>query len=423
MATYTLPYGKGERAVTLPDGLEVVHLAPREAPAAADPAAVVAAALDNPIGSPTLSRLARGARSAAIAINDKTRPVPHDHLLPPLLAMLEEAGMPASAITLIIATGTHPPMLPEEFPAVVPAPILSRYRVISHDASDAGSLVDLGTTSRGTQVRVNRHYAATDLRIVVGNIEPHQFVGFSGGVKTAVIGLGGRETITANHSMMMDPKSQIGRYDDNPARQDIEEAGELLGVHFALNAVLNGGKQITHALAGSPRLLMPAGIDLVRRVFQVEVEAPFDLMIVSPGGHPKDINVYQTQKGLGHASLVTRPGGEILLLAACPEGTGSKGYEAWMLAPGRDSYTAVIEQFRAEGFRIGPHKAYQIARDASRCKVSLLSELPQDFSKRLLLEPIADLDQAIEAALARLGPGARIGIMPRANATIPVLKG
>ena len=176
---------------------------------------------------------------------------------------------------------------------------------------------------RGTPVWVNRRFVEADLRIVVGNIEPHQFQGFSGGVKSAAIGLAGRETVNHNHAMMTDPLAQLGRYDDNPARQDVEEIGRLIGIHVVLNAILNEKKKIMHVVAGEPAAVMEIGIPLSRKVCQVAIAAPFNLVIASPGGHPKDINVYQTQKALAHANLITRDGGMVILAAACPEGSGS----------------------------------------------------------------------------------------------------
>lgn len=437
MAEIHLPYGKTQLTFTLPDGLDVQVLAPREAKGAADELAAVAQALDfSPLPSPELLSAQErggargGVRAVAIAINDKTRPVPHKYLLPPLLARLEAAGCAPQDITLLIATGTHAPMTPAEFDMVIPEGILGRYRAFSHDAEDDANLVYLGETALGTPVWVNRRYAEADLRIVVGDIEPHQFMGFSGGVKSAAIGLAGKRTINANHAMMTDPRAQIGRYEDNPCRQDVEEIGRMMGVHYALNAVLNEKRQIVHALAGDPQAVMRAGIPLVRALFQVEVAAPFDLMIVSPGGHPKDINLYQAQKALGHATLVTRPGGTVILAAACPEGTGSKSYEAWMAEPGMTSHQAVLDRYSREGYRIGPHKAFQISRDASRIRLLFVSDMAPDFARRLLLNPVAgrpgvapqaQLDRALSMALADLPAGARIGVMPWANATIPAL--
>lgn len=416
MTTYRLPYGKRELEFSLPERADwtVELLAPRETPAAPNPTAEVERAL---AATPLPDRPG----PVVITVNDKTRPVPHAILLPPLLRALERRGIAPEAITLLIATGTHTPMRPDEFPQILPQEIIARYPVVSHNSRADDEMVALGTTSRGTPVRVNRRWHEAGLRIVVGDIEPHQFMGFSGGVKSAAIGVTSQETINTNHAWMMDPASGINRYDDNPCRVDVEEIGRMIRVDYALNAVLNEDKGIVHALAGDPVDVMRRGIPLLRQIYQLEVAAPFDLMIVSAGGHPKDINLYQGQKALGHASLVTREGGTVILAIACPEGPGSKAYEDWILAPGMTSHAAVLERYGREGYRIGPHKAWQLSRDGSRMRILFLSDMAPDLVRRLLLEPVASLDEALALALPGLPEHARIGIMPIANATIPVL--
>ena len=418
MTEYTLPYGRTQLTARLDGPFQIELLAPAQVSPAPDPTQAVRDALNRPLGGVRLADFAK-ARSVAIAINDKTRPVPHAMLLPPLLEALADLGIPSDAITFIVATGLHAPMTAAEFAQVLPADILARYRVVSHDASAVGNLLDLGKTKVGTPVQNNRLFAQADLRLVVGNLEPHQFMGFSGGVKTAAIGLAGQDTINANHALMLDPRSDLARYDDNPTRQDVEEIGRMIGVHFALNAVINESKQVIRVLAGQPQAVMREGIPLVLQVYQARVAAPFDLMLVSPGGHPKDINLYQAQKALGHATRVTREGGTIILVAACPEGTGSRSYEEWVT--GMTSHEAVLERFKHEGFRIGPHKAFQIARDASPRRLLMVTEMPPDLCKKLLLTCCASLDAALAIALKDLPPAARIGIIPWANATIPVL--
>lgn len=419
MIIHRLPYGTGCLEFDLAPAAEREHtidtLAPRAATPAADPAADVEAAL----GAATLPDYRGG--GCAIAINDKTRPVPHDCLLPPLIRRLERAGVAPDDILLIIATGTHPAMPLSQFGEVVPQDILQRYRVTCHDARHEDRLSFLGDTSRGTPIWVNREYLEREIRIVVGVIEPHQFVGFSGGVKSAAIGLSGYPTVAHNHAMMAQPLARIGRYEDNPCRQDIEEIGRRIGVHLALNVILGEQKRIIRALAGTPIDVMRQGIPHVRSLNQVEVGRPYDLMIVAPGGHPKDVNLYQAQKALAHAALVTRPGGTILLAAACPDGTGSQAYEDWMRDPDMTSHEEVIARFSREGYRIGPHKAVLISRDASRFRVLLHSAMPPRFVERLLLTPIPDFQQAVTDAVEALPRGSRIGIMPRANATIPVI--
>ncbi len=422
---YQLPYGKSDLIFSLPDDREADIIAPAETMSAPNPLELVNIALDTPLGGQRLEQLVTGfdKPTVAVAINDKTRPVPHQFLLPPLLGRLETLGIAPHAITLFIATGTHPPMQEQEFPSILPFDILDRYPVISHDARDESRLTFLGTTQRGTPVWVNRRFFEADLRIVVGNISPHQFMGFSGGVKSAAIGLAGMPTVNHNHAMMIDPASRLGEYETNPTRQDVEEIGELIGVHFALNAILNEAKEIVRVLAGEPRAVMQAGIPLSRQLCQSTVSGLYRLVIASPGGHPKDINLYQAQKGLAHACMITHPGATVILAAACPEGTGSRSYETWMqgitFAERDPPFEQIFKRFRQEGFRIGPHKAFQIARDASQVHLFFYSEMPPDFARSLLLNPIQDLQTTIESALATLSPGERIAIMPRAASTIP----
>jgi nickel-dependent lactate racemase len=412
---FKIPYGRAHLTFSLPEGRLVEWIAPVEVPAAPDPILLTRRALEDPVGDVRLADFVR-AHWAVIAIADKTRPIPHAALYP-LLGVLEDMGM--TAITLLIATGAHAPMTPDEFDKILPRDILTQYPVVSHDC-DAGDLVYQGETSRGTPVWANRDWINADLRIVLGNIEPHQIMGFSGGVKSAAIGLAGRATISHNHAMMNDPRTALGHYDDNPARQDVEEIGRLIGTHFAVNTILNRDKAIIHVLAGEPVAVMQAGIPLVRALVEVPVHALCDLVIASPGGHPKDINLYQAQKALAHAALITKPGGMVILVGACAEGTGSKSYENWMA--GMTTQEAVIERFAREEFRLGPHKAFQIARDARRVRVVLVSQLPAEMVHRLLLTPAASLDDALARTLVDLPPDARIGIMPSANATVPVIR-
>ena len=413
-----IPYGKTWLNAEIADSYCLEVLLPKNVPPAADPATVVKEAVYHPLGD---VRPPRKGQSVAIAINDKTRPVPHEHLLPPILAGIQRAGIPNEDVLLVIAGGTHPAMPPAEYTWILPPEILQNYRVICHNADNDRDLIYLGQTSRRTPVYINREYAAADYRIAVGNIEPHQFQGFSGGVKTAAIGLAGRKTIHHNHAMMSDPKAKLGEYDHNPARQDVEEIGRMIGIDFALNAILNPKKQIIKALAGDAAAIMKRGIPQLRAVYEVTVAAPYDLMIVSPGGHPKDINLYQSQKGMAHAAAVTKEGAAMILCAACAEGSGSQSYEAWMMDPQISSHADVFKRFAREGFQVGPHKAFQVSRDAGRIHTAVISELDDDFIRKLLLRPMPDLQTAIDRALAGLPKKPRIGIMPAANATIPLL--
>jgi nickel-dependent lactate racemase len=419
MISHKIPYGYGHLRFRLPDWIQPESVETRKIPALPEPQAAVLEAISNPVGGISLSDF-RGVRSVAIAINDKTRPVPNDQLLPPLLGHLEELGVKPGAIQFIISTGTHSRVSPVEYPLIAPQEILDRFPVHCHNCDDSESLIYLGTTSRDTPVWVNQLFAEADLRIVVGIIEPHQFQGFTGGVKGAAIGLAGRDTINHNHALMTSPKARLGRYLDNPARQEVEEIGQMIGVHFSLNALLNSDRQIVAVIAGDPYAVMEKGIPLSRQISQVQVDEQFDLIIASPGGYPKDINLYQSQKALAHAGKITRTGGTVILAAACAEGTGSRAYELWI--NGVSSHQEAIERFQREGFLVGPHKAVQIALDATRVKILLISDMESGFVRKLLLTPAASINEALETALVDLPADANVGIMPHASSTIPFVR-
>jgi nickel-dependent lactate racemase len=382
---FSLPYGSKTIQIDLPDSLQADLIYPPEITGSDDPSQCAADALDHPVDHHPLTDYS-AARSVAIAVNDKTRPVPHFFLLPPLLARLAKMGIPDTNIQFFIATGTHTPMLSAEFPLVLSPEILSRYSVVSHNCDDDTRLIDLGATSRGTPVFINRKYYEADLKISIGNIEPHHFAGFSGGAKSVSIGLAGRQTITSNHSFLTNPYSSTNSYNQNPLRMDIEEIGELAGINFCVNAIMNSHKQIVYVLAGNPRSVMEHGIPLSRQVCNVPVRQKYDLVLVSTGGAPKDINFYQAQKAITHAAMLTRDGGTIILLAACPDGHGSVPYFEFMKTVA--SPQEAIEKFNRQAFSIGPHKAFLTSRILSRVKIYLASEMPPEIVKILQLNPV-----------------------------------
>ena len=415
MKIFKIPYGHSEIPVNLPDNFNVDWIAPPHQEQIIDPEKSIKAALLNPI-SGRLNDF-RGISSVAIAINDKTRPVPHHFLLPPLLDQLEDMGIPAAKITLFIATGTHTPMSEKEITHFLPRNILDRVKVVSHDVDEVDNFENLGTTSRGTPIIINRMYYQSGLRLVVGDIELHHFAGFSGGVKSAVIGLGSRKGIQHNHSMMIDEFASIGIYEENPLRQDIEEAGDRIGIHFALNAILNENKDIVAVHFGKPRDVMQSGMLEARRISAVSNARVYDVVIASAGGYPKDINFYQAQKAITHACLFCKKGGVIILAAECIEGSGSMGYEAFM--QGIHSADEIFEKFSKMGFIVGPHKAVQVARQLQNHTIILLSSINPDLVKKWLLIPAISVEDAVQKAVEEFSSSPRFAILPYATGVYP----
>jgi nickel-dependent lactate racemase len=357
-------------------------------------------------------------KSVAIGINDKTRPVPHAYLLPPLLTILKDAGIAREHIHLIIASGIHKPMKASDLNQILPEDIIAQYPIIAHDC-DHSDMVTLGDTSRGTPVIINREFYESDLKITIGNIEPHHFMGYSGGAKTAAIGLAGRKTINHNHAFITHPNAISGHFEDNPMRQDVEEIGQMIGLHLAVNAILNSAKEILHVLAGNPLSVMKAGIPLSRQLNEVTVNSLYDLVIVSPGGYPKDINFYQSQKALTHAGLMTRVGGDILLLAECSEGIGNSGYERTMHSI--KSQSEALQYQHEHEFEVGPHKAYLVARDAVNKNIHIHSSLTDEAIRLLLLDPVLDPQQFISHYHSMMTKSFKVALLPFGTTTIPHL--
>ncbi len=415
MTIFTIPYGKRNIKFTL-EGKHIDLILPNSKPGAEHPLQISRDAINTPLGAVDYSQW-RAAQSVAIAINDKTRPVPLEYLLPPLLDKLKELEIPHSAVTFLIATGTHKPLTQTETALLVPQLVDAGYRVISHDCDDRTNLTYLGETIRGTPIWINQIFLEADVRIVVGDIEPHHFMGFSGGAKGAAIGLAGRETINANHSMLIDPRADIGIYHQNPMRQDLEEIGDKINIHLVVNAVLNQSKEIVAVFAGKPREVVLAGMPVSLEVCVTQVKDRYDLVIASAGGYPKDINLYQAQKAVSHAAQFARKGGVIIVAAECIEGSGSEGFEAFVA--GIHSFSEVEEKFKRMGFQVGPHKAFQLARQAANYSIYLFSAIPHGKVQQFLLNPVDEIENIVASCLKGMPENPRIAVIPYATNTLP----
>ena len=420
---FELKYGSSHKSFHLDTDLHPVSMIqPRFTPPPDNPITeTISNAIHHPLGNFSWDDISPASHpKVAIAINDKTRPVPHETMLPPLLNFLQSKGYASEQITFMVATGTHTPLPKEEFTKILPEQMVKKYRIISHNCDDKDNLEYIGETTSGTPVWANAIFYHADLKIVIGNIEPHHFMGFSGGNKSASIGVAGRETITKNHGMITAPNAVVGKYEDNPMRMDVEEIGDIIGVSCALNVIMNTKREIIHALFGTPRAVMQAGVPLCRSTYQTEVPQYYDLVIASVGGYPKDINFYQAQKAMTHSALLTKPGGTVILVAECREGSGSAGYEEIMA--GVSNYEQALQLFLSQPFRIGPHKAYQVARLLEKINFHLVSELSPTLADKLCLQNSQNLQQIVDTAVQSLPAGTSIAVLPNAINTIPIIR-
>ncbi len=373
-------------------------------------------ALREPIASPRLRDIVGKGEKIVIITSDITRPMPSKEVLPLLLEELLEANVREEDIKIVFALGNHRKQSEEEKRYLVGEEIYEKFDCIDSAVEDC---VNVGTTSSGTPVEVFRLVAEADRRICLGNIEYHYFAGYSGGAKAIVPGVCTREVIQANHSMMVKDGAKAGELDNNPVRKDIEEVAEMMSIDFILNVVLDEKKNIIKAVAGHHLEAHRAGCGFLDRLYKISIPEPADVIIVSPGGYPKDINLYQAQKALDNAKHAVKDGGIIILTASCKEGLGERIFERWMTES--KSSGEMIDKIQKH-FELGGHKAAAIGMVLQRARVFLVSDLDDDFVRDIFLEPYANIDHALKSAFALLGKNIKILVMPYGGSTLPVVQ-
>ncbi|MDI6861857.1 MAG: nickel-dependent lactate racemase, partial [Pseudothermotoga sp.] len=368
----SLKYGEKQLQIDVPDHTEI--LSPKtEFPGVDDPFGEVRRALDNPIESSTLTQIVENMkpRKIAILVSDLTRPSPSHIIVLPILEQLNRAGVKREQIKIVFALGFHRKMSEEEMKKAVGEEAFEHYDCINHDINEC---VYIGETSRGTPVEVFRPVAESDLIIATGNLELHWFVGYSGGYKALLPGVCSKRTIEKNHSLMLSEGAVAGNI-NSPVRLDIEEAGAMTNVKFIVNVVLNSKKEIVKAVAGHPITAHREGVKYIDAMYKVPIKKKYDVVIVSCGGFPKDINLYQAQKGLDNASHAVKDNGTIVLIAECREGFGERTFEEWMRKA--KSPDEPLQWIRSN-FVLGGHKAVGFCRVLKKTDIFLCSSMDEN---------------------------------------------
>jgi lactate racemase len=408
-----LAFGKTGLATTLPEGFRYRVLEARSALPLASPAGAIEAALDAPVASPPLSELARGKSTAAISVCDITRPAPNRQTLPPLLERLERAGIRRDAITILIATGLHRPATAAEIREIVGESIAGAYRIVNHNARELAEHRALGPTASGTPVHIDERFVSADLHITLGFIEPHLMLGFSGGRKLVVPGLAAQETIKVLHSskFMRDARAVEGSIEQNPLHRELLEIARMARHDFMLDVALTRDRKIAGVFAGNAVEAHRAGVAFVSRVMLETLEEPVDAVITSAAGYPLDLTFYQAIKGITAAAHIVKPGGRILLMAACEEGAGA-GEFSRMLAE-NPSGPRFMERIAAAPVVVDQWQLEKLGMVTSRLQaLYYLPGLPPQYHASLWGRSFSTAQAAIEALTASLPADSTIAIMP-----------
>jgi nickel-dependent lactate racemase len=420
MVDVWLPYGKTDVCARVSMRNFLGSIDPQEKLGVPDPKAEVERALKEPIGSKKLSEIAKPEHKVAIVVDDATRPAPSALMIPPLLDELGVAGVKDENITVIFACGTHRAVKNEETVALLGEAVVNRVKAVSHDFK-AQDLVYVGTTPKyGTKVYLNRVFAEADVKILTGDVCFHYYAGYGGGAKSVMPGVAGEETIKHNHAMLLDANAKTGVLEGNPVHEDIVEAAKMAKVDFVLNVVVNSRREIVKALAGDLEQVFHEGVKAVDEMYRIPVDRKADVVIVSPGGYPVDVNLFQAYKGVDNALEVVKRGGVIVLVAECPEGHGNQVFYDWMV---KFKDLKAVEREVKHNFVVGGHKAYYLMKALQKAQIILVSSMPDYYASNIFkLKTARAVNDALDEAFNIVGKSGKVWVMPYGNFTLPEVK-
>jgi len=381
-------------------------------------------ALRNPYGVARLKDMAQGKKKVVILVSDYTRAVPVKMLLPPLVDELHQAGINENQITIIIACGLHRPSTWTEIAQIVGNDWAKRLTVVNHNALDSDRLTLVGKTKRGTPVWINSLILESDLRIALGQIEPHEYAGFTGGRKSVLPGVSGEETIRFNHSpeMIGHPLARPGVLEGNPVHEDMVEAALMVGVDFIVNVVLDRDLKTVGVFAGDMVEAHRRGADFVSSFSRVEVPSQPDIIVTAPG-QPLDIDFYQSLKALFTVAAVASPKTIVVFYSSCREGLGSMGRE--MLEAFRDATTPEeVETRLRNNYKVQMDHAFLVSRILQKgIKIIAYSpNVPLNLIREMKMIPVGSVQEGVDMALQLFkGSTPRVLIYPEAERTLPFL--
>jgi lactate racemase len=377
-------------------------------------------AFDLPIGCPPLEEIVSPGESVLIVVSDATRATASAQVVNLLVRRLIQFGVAPSDLAIILATGIHRPVSAAEKIELLTQFIVQRVRIIDHNAYDAAVLVHLGETDRGTPIELNRALKEYSHVIIIGAIGFHYFAGFTGGRKSICPGLASARTIEATHMLALDFErggrragAGTGLLAGNAVHEECERIAQLISPSFSINTVVNESGRAVRIYAGDWRAAHARGCEEYLQKHSIAIDSKRDIVIVSCGGSPWDINLIQAHKALDMAAHACNDGGTIVLLAECPDGLGRPDFLKWF----DEKDSLALENRLREAYEVNGQTAWSLLTKAERYRIFLVSQLDEDDVRKMRMGPARSLDEA----LSRIEKESSGYILPRGAALLPVI--
>ncbi|MEM2522107.1 MAG: nickel-dependent lactate racemase [Candidatus Bathyarchaeia archaeon] len=417
MVDVWLPYGKTEVCLRVPVRNFFGSIEPREKPGLPDAKAEIKRALNEPISSKRLNEMVEPKSRVAIVVDTTVGSKLSQIMVSGTLDELKSAGVKDENVTVIFGCGAYKAFTSEEVREFLGEDVLKNVKVLIHDPK-AQDLVYFGVTPKhGTKVYLNRVFAEADVKILTGIVRFHRYAGYSGGGMGVLPGVSGEETIKANHAMILSPNAKAGVLDGNPVHEDIMEAANMAKVDFTLNVIVNSKGEVVKALAGDLGQVFREGVKVVNEVYRVPVNRRADIVVVSPGGYPADVSLFQAFEAVDNALDVVRRGGVVILVAECSEGYGNKVFYDWMV---KFKDLKSVEREIKRNFVLGGHGAYYLLKALQKARIILVSALPDYYAVNVFgLKTARTVNEALNQSLKMVGDNARVWAMPYGSLTLP----
>jgi len=405
----------------LADGWNLLAMSePLQVPAAESVEALVKGGLEKPIGMDSLSQIIPSLENRTVVIisEDQTRPSLAGLVALPLINELNRLGISDEEIEVVIGRGTHREPTQEEIREKLGEEVVSRVKVSVHDPDDKDNLVIVGTTSRGTPCWANRKVVDAGFKVGIGTINPHYFAGYGGGPKIVLPGISSRDTIRHNHVMIREPGTVQGKMEGNPLWEDMLEAARLVGLDMKIDCLLNSEKQIYKVFAGDVEAAHKEAVKGLIEVYGAAVPKMAEVTITS--AFPLETNLIQSGKAILLADSITKAGGTVILLSACPDGAGPLMYETLAERPDSEQVIDWIAEGKASTTG-GPM--------ASRLRRLLTTKNLVVVTDGLTAQQLADMEMehatSIEDAIAQVSQGhptADVIVLPIGGSTFPFVE-